>query len=60
MVISLFEMKEIEPVKPGRSYFAIGRQPIPVPGHKNTILHYGDFSATIALYRQTADTVYTL
>jgi hypothetical protein len=56
----MLELKEIYPVGPGRSYFAIGRQPIPVPGHKNTILHYGDFSATIALYRQTADTVYTL
>jgi hypothetical protein len=59
-VISLFELKEIEPIRPGWSYFAIGRQPISVPGHENTMLRYGDFSVTIALYRQTADTVFKL
>ena len=44
--ISLFELKEIEPIRSGWSYFTIGRQLILAPGYENTMLHYGDFSAT--------------
>jgi hypothetical protein len=45
---------EIHPIRLGRSYFAIGWQPIALPKHDITMLHYSNVSTTTALYRQTA------
>jgi hypothetical protein len=57
MVISMLEIMEIHPVRPWRFNLAIGRQPIAPPKHDITMLHYGNVSATTALYRLTADTM---
>jgi hypothetical protein len=56
----MLELKEIYPVGPGRSYFAIGRQPIVPPIHNITRLRYGKFFATKAQYRLTADTMWLI
>jgi hypothetical protein len=56
-VISMLEFMEIHLVRLGRSYFTIGQQPIAPPKHDITMLRYGNVSATIALYRLTADSM---
>jgi hypothetical protein len=56
-VISMLEIVEIHHVRPWRSDIAISRQPIVPPKHDITMLRYGNVSATIALYRLTADSM---
>jgi hypothetical protein len=53
----MLEIMEIHPVRPWRSDIAIGQQPIAPPKHDITMLRYGNVSATIALYRLTADSM---